>query len=196
MRVLPYGPRAVLVEFDDLDTVMASSSRWRSAQIPGVIDVVPAARTVLVVHDGSLDPAHLAPASEPLPIGETKVVEIPVVYDGEDLDEVAAETGLDVATIITRHTGVLHRVAFCGFVPGFAYLVGLPSELHVARRSTPRERVDAGSVAIADGYSGIYPRRGPGGWRLLGHTEVVLWDETHTPPALLTPGAAVRFVAR
>lgn len=196
MRVLPYGPRALLVELDDLDTVMSSSTQWRSAQIPGVIDVVPAARTILVVHDGTLDPNLLLPVSGPLPIVETEVVEIPVAYDGEDLDELAAETGLDVATIIVRHTSALYRVAFCGFSPGFAYLVGLPVELHVTRRSTPRERVDAGSVAIADGYSGIYPRRGPGGWRLLGHTDVVLWDESRTPPALLTPGAAVRFVAR
>ncbi|MFM8267006.1 MAG: 5-oxoprolinase subunit B family protein [Ilumatobacteraceae bacterium] len=196
MRVLPYGPRALLVELDDLDTVMSSSTQWRSAQIPGVIDVVPAARTILVVHDGTLDPNLLVPVSGPLPIVETEVVEIPVAYDGEDLDELAAETGLDVATIIVRHTSALYRVAFCGFSPGFAYLVGLPVELHVTRRSTPRERVDAGSVAIADGYSGIYPRRGPGGWRLLGHTDVVLWDESRTPPALLTPGAAVRFVAR
>lgn len=196
MRVLPYGPRALLVEFDDLDEVIASSSLWRSAQIPGVVDVVPAARTVLVVHDGTLDPAVLKPVAVPSPMVESEVVEIPVVYDGEDLEEVAAETGLDVATIIMRHTSAAHRVAFCGFAPGFAYLIGLPSELQVARRSTPRERVAAGSVAIADNFSGIYPRPGPGGWRLIGRTEVVLWDEMRTPPAMLTPGATVRFIAR
>ena len=200
MRLLPYGPRAVLVEFDDLDEVMDASTRWRDEAIGGVIDIVPAARTVLVEHDGTLDVARLV-----VPRGDDHrrsavaggpVVEVPVSYDGPDLDEVARSTGLSVAEVVDLHSSTPHRVAFCGFMPGFAYLVGLPSALHLARRTTPRPRVPAGSVAIAAGYSGVYPRESPGGWQLIGRTDVVLWDEARPVPALLAPGASVRFVAR
>ena len=120
------------------------------------------------------------PVGEAVVTGESvdgPVVEVPVTYDGPDLDEVARATGLSVAEVVDLHSSTPHRVAFCGFMPGFAYLVGLPSALHLARRTTPRPRVPAGSVAIAAGYSGVYPRESPGGWHLIGWTDVVLWDE-------------------
>jgi KipI family sensor histidine kinase inhibitor len=121
-------------------------------------------------------------------------VEIPVTYDGEDLGEVAALTGLSEAEVVARHQGASYRVAFCGFSPGFAYLTGLPRELHVPRRETPRTVVPAGSVAVAGDYASVYPRASPGGWRLLGRTDVPLWDLDRDPPALLRPGTRVRFV--
>lgn len=202
MRLLPYGPRAVLVEFDDLGRVMNAADRWRRAQFPGVIDIVPAERTVLVVHDGTLDVARLdgghvdARPAAIVPRGAEPPIEVPVVYDGPDLESVARSARCSVEDVIALHTGSALRVAFCGFMPGFAYLVGLPTALHLPRRATPRERVPAGSVAIAAGYSGVYPRESPGGWHLLGHTDVVLWDERRAVPALLPPGSSVRFVAR
>jgi len=192
VKLLPYGPRAVLVEFESLGEVMAAATTWRHAALPGVIDVVPAARTVLVTHDGSLatdvlrEPTEAAP-----PRGDT--VSIDVVYDGADLDDVAAATGMSVDDVVRLHSGAEYTVAFCGFMPGFAYLVGLPTELQLPRRPTPRTRVPSGAVAIAAEFAGIYPRESPGGWHLLGHTGAVLWDETREPSALLTPGTVVRF---
>jgi KipI family sensor histidine kinase inhibitor len=121
-------------------------------------------------------------------------VELPVDYDGADLDEVARMSGLDVDEVIARHSNGIYTVRFCGFAPGFAYLDGLDPTLHVARRASPRTEVPAGSVAIAGEFAGVYPRRSPGGWQLLGRTTTVLWDLSARPPALLVPGTIVRFV--
>ncbi len=197
MRLLPYGPRALLAEYGTLEEVIAAAAALRSAVIPGVTEIVPAARTVLVVHDGA-DPARIAASLDagsgtlPPPIG---TVRIPVRYDGPDLEEVAAATGLGVDDVVALHSGATYRVAFCGFLPGFAYLVGLPERLRLPRRLTPRPRVAAGSVAIADEFSGVYPSASPGGWHLLGRTDVCLWDPDRTPPGLLLPGSAVVFEA-
>lgn len=196
MRLLPYGPRAVLAEFDSLDEVMATAASWRAARWPSVVDIVPAARTVLVIHDGSLDCAVLEPTTSPAAVDESPVVEIDVVYDGADLPAVAAAVNCGIDDVVALHAAPTYRVAFCGFMPGFAYLVGAPSVLHLPRLATPRERVAAGSVAIAGGYSGIYPRESPGGWHLLGRAECELWDERRPVPALLAPGTRVRFVPR
>lgn len=196
MRLLPYGPRAVLAELDGLDEVMATASAWRAARLPGVVDVVPAARTVLVVHDGTLDVRLLARprAAAAAVVGDSVIID--VVYDGVDLPAVATATGLTVEEVIAAHSGASYTVAFCGFMPGFGYLVGLPAVLQLPRRPTPRARVDAGSVAIAAEFTGVYPRSSPGGWHLLGHSEAVLWDEQREPPALLAPGTSVRFRPR
>jgi KipI family sensor histidine kinase inhibitor len=123
------------------------------------------------------------------------VITIPVHYDGDDLDRVAELTGRSADEVIMTHTGQLWTVAFCGFAPGFGYLVGEHDRLAVPRRPEPRTRVPAGSVALADAYCGIYPRATPGGWQLIGRTEVTIWDLDHDPPALLRPGARVRFEA-
>lgn len=196
MRMLPYGPRAVLAEFDGLDEVMAAAAAWEGAGWPGVVDVVPAARTVLVVHDGTFDTTLLEAPVEPAQRGAGSLVTLEIVYDGVDLPDVADHCGWSIDEVIRRHSSVEHTVAFCGFMPGFAYMVGLPQPLHVPRRATPRERVPAGSVAIAAGFTGIYPRQSPGGWHLVGHTSAVLWDDTAERPALLAPGTRVRFTAR
>lgn len=196
MKLLPYGPRAVLAEMDTLDEVMASSAAWRAAGLPGVVEIVPAARTVLVVHDGTFDPATLSAAEAATPLAGGATITIDVDYDGADLAEVAAAVGLTVAEVIEHHTAAEYTVAFCGFMPGFAYMVGLPTLLHLPRRATPRQRVPAGSVAIASEFASIYPRESPGGWHLLGTTDAVLWDDSTTPPALLAPGTTVRFRRR
>jgi KipI family sensor histidine kinase inhibitor len=162
-------------------------------------DVVPGAATVLVVAAnpvhlqrflGSLD--ELAPPQESA--ASLDVVEIPTRYDGPDLAEIAAATTLSTAEIVQRHSAATYVAAFTGFAPGFAYLTGLDPALRLARRSSPRPRVPPGSVAIADAYSAVYPRASPGGWHLLGTTDAVLFDPSRDAPALIAPGARVRFV--
>jgi KipI family sensor histidine kinase inhibitor len=161
------------------------------------VDIVPAARTVLV--DGVPDPTALAaelarlPPPEPLPQRQGPLVRIPTVYDGLDLDDVARRWDTSPEGVVKRHTAIEFRVAFCGFAPGFAYLTGLPPELHVPRLPEPRVRVPAGSVALADEYAAVYPAASPGGWRLLGRTDSVMFDLAADPPTTLRPGTRVRF---
>jgi KipI family sensor histidine kinase inhibitor len=128
-------------------------------------------------------------------LGREGEVQIPVRYDGQDLSAIAERWQTDDSGVAQRLATVRFTVAFCGFTPGFAYLAGLPAEWAVPRLSTPRPRVPAGSVALADAYAGIYPTPSPGGWRLLGHTDVTLFDPDRSPPALLSPGTPVRFVS-
>ncbi|MBB6186695.1 5-oxoprolinase subunit PxpB [Rhodanobacter sp. MP7CTX1] len=123
---------------------------------------------------------------------------IPVCYGGEygpDLEEVAACCGLDVDTVIARHTAANYRVAMLGFAPGFPYLLGLDPQLAVPRRTDPRQRVPAGSVAIGGSQTGIYPEVLPGGWQLIGRTPLRLFDVTASDPSLLAAGDRVRFRA-
>lgn len=200
MRFLPCGDVGLLVEVDDLRAVLALDRAVRGARWPEVVDVVPAARTVLLHVAPGTDLAALERvirAVELTDVGRADgpVVEVDVVYDGPDLDEVAELTGLTVAQVVTAHTGRPWRVAFGGFAPGFAYLVDGDPRLEVPRRAEPRTRVPAGAVGLAGAFSGIYPRVSPGGWQLLGRTAVVLWDVDRDPPALLRPGASVQFRA-
>lgn len=198
VRTLSMGDRAVLVE-DPPGGAASWSAGLRALDLPGVIDIVPAARTVLVrCHD----PASLAEVDRYLPSvtparldHSSEIVELRVRYDGSDLGDVAAAAGCTIDEVVDLHRSVTYRVEFCGFAPGFAYLSGLPERLHLPRRSTPRTRVPAGSVAIAASYSAVYPTASPGGWHLLGSTDAVLFDVSRRPPALLTPGAPVRFVS-
>jgi KipI family sensor histidine kinase inhibitor len=191
VNIRPVGWGAVLVEVDGPDLARAAYERVRG--LPGVREVVPAARTVLVEADPLPDLAALLADLRPVPAGGEQV-EIPVVYDGADLAEVARRTGLTAEEVVRRHAAADYTVAFSGFAPGFGYLTGLPAELHVPRRDSPRTAVPAGAVAIAGEYAGVYPRRSPGGWQLLGRTDAVLWDADRDPPALLSPGTRVRFV--
>lgn len=194
MNLLPYGPRAVLAEFDSLDDVMAAASAWRAAQISGVVDIVPAARTVLVQHDGTLAVDALTRPESGVPLATGELVEIPVRYDGDDLHAVAEACGLTVPDVVTLHSDVTYTAAFCGFMPGFSYLVGLDERLVLPRRATPRTRVPAGAVAIASTFTAVYPSVSPGGWHLLGHTEVPMWVPDRATPAAVPPGTRVRFV--
>src|SRR5215472_1649477 len=172
------------------------------AALPGVVDVIPGAATVLVLTgQGAADVAQLAATIAALPVAEPAasaepVIEIPVRYDGADLADVAELTGLSVTDVIAAHAGGLYTVGWLGFSPGFGYLRGLDRRLAgVPRLATPRLAVPAGSVAIAAGLAAVYPRASPGGWRLLGHTTVRMWDQDREPAALLAPGSHVRFVA-
>ena len=208
VRLLPMGESAWLVETDDLESVLALESTLGRLVEAGdgawseVVDLVPAARTLLVVAHPTTDLTALAHAirtaaastdtSAPPPA--SGVVEVPVHYDGPDLDAVAAHTGLTATEVVAAHTGTPWRVAFGGFAPGFAYLVGGDPRLVVPRHAEPRTRVPAGAVGLAGEFSGIYPRESPGGWQILGTTDLVLWDPDRDPPALLTPGTTVRFV--
>jgi KipI family sensor histidine kinase inhibitor len=193
------GPRALLAEFADLDQVMAAAAALRAEPVPGVVDVVPAMCTVLVsfTAEADVDPEAVRRRWASASTGRTgrpaPPTTIPVRYDGVDLLDVAAATGLSVEEVVHRHHMASYTVAFCGFQPGFAYLIGLDPLLHLPRRAEPRPRVDAGSIAIASEFSAVYPAPSPGGWHLLGHTDVVLWDERSDPPALLPPGTSVRF---
>jgi KipI family sensor histidine kinase inhibitor len=181
----------------------------RAAGLPGVLDVVPGAQTVLVTAEpGSWDLAELAAAvlglteagqsgSAAAPGSELSgVLEIPVCYDGADLASVAALTGMSVAEVVARHQAAEYRVGWLGFMPGFGYLTGLdPVLATVPRLATPRVRVPAGSVAIAGGLTAVYPAASPGGWQLLGRTDISLWHAGRQPPAALEPGMRVRFRA-
>ena len=208
VRLLPMGDAALLVETDDIDAVLALDAVLAplvAANIgvwAEVDELVPAARTLLVVARPTTDLDALAGAvaeatagaGRAAPAADSPAVEIPVRYDGPDLEEVAGLTGLRVDEVVRAHTATPWRVGFGGFAPGFAYLVGGDPRLHVARHAEPRTRVPAGSVAVAGEYSGVYPRESPGGWQLIGTTDVVLWDVARQPPALLVPGTTVHFV--
>lgn len=190
MKVLPCGDAAVLLDCADLD----EARRW-FAGLEGHAEVVLGARTVLVRGEPAALHSLIRRTSPPLvDAAGGRSVEIPVTYDGPDLDDVAALTGLTADEVVAAHTGAAWTVAFGGFAPGFAYLVGGDPRLHVPRRTSPRTSVPAGSVGLAGEFSGIYPRASPGGWQLLGHTDAVLWDVRRERPALLTVGTTVRFV--
>ena len=204
MRLLPYGDDAWLLEIGDpvdgRTDARPAAVAARLRDVPGVRQAVPGARSVLLEVDAHADAAvvraavlGIADHSDP-PGDELPLVAIEVRYDGPDLGEVADAAGLSSDDVVRRHTAADYRVAFCGFAPGFAYLTGLDPVLQLPRRAEPRTAVPAGAVGVAGEFTGIYPRRSPGGWHLLGHTDAVLWDAARTPPALLPPGTPVRFV--
>lgn len=200
-----YGDQALLLEFASTAEVLAWTDALHEADLPGVVDIVPASRTVLVKLNGHryqaptrqrLHKLQLRPDALAGPPRADRVdVTIDVVYDGADLHEVAELTGLTPAQVIAAHTGSPWRVGFSGFAPGFAYLVDGDARLRVPRRAEPRTNVPAGAVGLAGEFSGIYPRSSPGGWQLIGHTDAVLFDVNRENPALLTPGMWVQFRA-
>jgi KipI family sensor histidine kinase inhibitor len=200
MQARRVGQHALLVECADLDEVSAAYALLtaRADQVRAT-DIVPAARTVLL--DGLVDVestvglvAGLRPGPLSEPVTDSARVEIPVTYDGPDLDEVARQWQVSTAEVVRVHRGTDFVVAFCGFAPGFAYCTGLPGSLTVQRRLEPRSRVPAGSVALAGEFTSVYPSASPGGWQLIGSTRVPVWRPDADPPALLAPGTTVRFV--
>jgi KipI family sensor histidine kinase inhibitor len=201
--VRDYGDHALLLQFDTTTDVLAWTAALQDAALPGVLDIVPASRTVLLKLDHprrqsavrrQLRNLHVAPELVATAPPEAPIT-IDVVYDGADLAEVADLTGLSTAQVINAHTATAWQVGFCGFAPGFAYLVGGDPRLAIPRRSEPRSAVPAGAVGLAGEFTGIYPRRSPGGWQLIGHTDAVMWDIDRPNPALLTPGTWVQFRA-
>lgn len=210
-KLLPYGERAWLVELADGAArrswhAALNSSQFSSSRPPrGIVEVVPASRTVLVVFRSRLHAlaaeTHLrsiaaASTRTESPVTSAAAVEIPVIYDGADLAEVSHLLGIDAADVAALHQRQLWFVDFMGFLPGFAYL--LPAEpdrrLQVPRRDNPRTRVPAGSIGLAEEFTGLYPQASPGGWQLIGRTTACLWDQHRDAPALLSPGTRVRFV--
>ena len=199
MRFLPAGYSGLLVECDDLAQVMALHHALERARPRGVVDLVPAARTLLLTFDASTTHTRLTDAVASTELGtgteatDDREVTIEVTYDGADLAHVAELTGMPRDEVVRRHQARSYVVAFTGFAPGFGYLAGGDPALAVPRRSTPRTRVPAGAVALAGDFTGVYPGAGPGGWQLVGRTDAPLWDLQRDPPALLTPGTRVRF---
>ncbi|MFF3441123.1 allophanate hydrolase subunit 1 [Streptosporangium sp. NPDC002721] len=198
------GEHALLVETGSLEVSHRLDALLRADRPAGVVEIVPGPATVLVSAPGA-DPARLrdelsrlldtASAADATVAAEAPEVVLPVVYDGADLDDVAALSGLSPREVVERHTGRELVVGWLGFAPGFAYLTGLDPALHVPRLDTPRTSVPAGAVAVAGPYSAVYPSASPGGWRLLGRSATAVWDVAADPPALLTPGTRVRFLA-
>lgn len=236
-RMLPAGHAAVLVECDDLAEVLALHDALAASAPVGVVELVPAARTLLVAVDPAVLPLEVArgwirrgggdapqvgagpetgPETGPgagaasgaavdAPVGvtaapgalagaaEAEIVVVPVDYRGDDLHETAELLGVSPEALVGHHTAATWRVAFIGFAPGFGYLVSDDWPFQVPRLDAPRTRVPSGSVALAGAFAGAYPRESPGGWRLVGRTDAVLWDAASEPPALFAPARRVRF---
>lgn len=192
MELRPVGREAVLVAVDESSAAIDLAEWARARQLAR--DVVPGARSVLL--DGLTDRdalPHLLDDWSPRESASGGLVEIPMTYDGPDLEVVAEQWGCSVEDVVARHRATEFVSAFCGFAPGFAYLAGL--DRPVSRLETPRTRVPTGSVALAGTWCGVYPTASPGGWRLIGRTDATLWDVHRDPPATLVPGTRVRFVA-
>ena len=215
--ILAFGDDAVLVDLREPAGVraarraqaLARASEALRAGDPRLGGPVPGAASVLVPFDASgaetaqvvrlLEPLLAALPQDPPAPGSAREHVIPVRYggeDGPDLAGVAALTGLSEDQVVDLHTGSPYEVLFLGFAPGFAYLGELPAELALPRLDTPRTRVPAGSVAIADRLTAAYPSASPGGWRILGRTDAVLFDPAADPPSTLRPGDRVRFLPR
>ncbi|MBX5142856.1 5-oxoprolinase/urea amidolyase family protein [Rhizobium lentis] len=200
MRFLPVSLTTLLVELADLDQTLALFASLQADPIEGIEETVPAARTLMIRFrperiSGETLASRLATRDLSAKIAASEnLVEIPVRYDGEDLGDVAELTGLSVEEVIRRHTESEFIVAFCGFAPGFGYLVGGDPALHVPRRQSPRTRIPAGSVGLAGAFSGVYPQNSPGGWQIIGTTPLKMWDIDRDPGALLQPGYRVRFL--
>lgn len=200
MRILPSGSRGLLLELDSLEDVVRLYAALTEADLP-VLDLVPAGRTILLVGDRHTDLVELAARVRTVEMAGHRQraaasVEIPVRYDGADLAEAADLHGCSPEALVRRHLEEDWTVVFCGFSPGFGYLAGSRFTWSTARRSTPRTQVPAGALGLAGEFTGIYPRESPGGWQLIGTALVDIFRPDRDPPALLVPGATVRFVER
>ncbi|MGF6835769.1 KipI family sensor histidine kinase inhibitor [Paenarthrobacter sp. TE4293] len=198
--VRPVGTRAVLAELDGLQDVLALQDMLNKSPLPGQVDVLAAAETVMVVGESASATRAIGVRLLELElvtpeVTDSGLVVIDTVFDGDDLADVAELTGLSVDGVIAAHTGQIWTVAFAGFAPGFGYMVGENEILTVPRRSSPRTAVPAGSVALGGQYSAVYPRRSPGGWQLIGRTGARMWDLDRAQPALVRPGDRVQYKA-
>lgn len=212
MLIKPCGETALLIDLSDSDTNplnaaiklrAAIESASASGAIPGIAEIIPAAATVLVHIDPAL--VHLSDAAQliaELDCEDTEDqassahshIEIPVSYSGPDLESLARHLQLSPQKLIKLHGELTWTAAFGGFAPGFMYLVSEDFPFTVPRLASPRTAIPAGSVALAGGFSAVYPQSSPGGWQLIGHTEVAMWDTQRRNPALIQPGDTVRFI--
>ncbi|WP_104104155.1 5-oxoprolinase/urea amidolyase family protein [Arthrobacter sp. 08Y14] len=198
--IRPAGTRALLVELASLADVTALHAQLKAVPLPGQVDVLAAAATVLVRFAGRRETTAAAARLRSLDLThaetpEARTVTINTVYDGADLAEVARLTGLSEVAVVKAHAGSSWLGGFGGFAPGFTYLTGGDPVLNVPRRNSPRTAVPAGSVALAGEYSAVYPRESPGGWQLIGRTNADMWDLHREDPALIRPGDKVIFQA-
>lgn len=212
----PLGDDAVLIRFGaGIDAALsarvhAAAARIAAMDLPGILDLVPGYASLGVVYDaafwaGDRHAFVYERIAETLRgtieenasviVPKPRTVDIPVLYDGPDLDDVARRAGLTATEVAARHAAGDYTVAMLGFAPGFAYLLGLDPALHTPRRPTPRTRVPPGSVAIGGAQTAVYPQTLPGGWNLIGRTPLALFDLSRTPPNLVAPGDRVRFRA-
>jgi len=197
--VRPAGAHGLLVEVGDAATVRRLTEWLRTSPFAGWLDdVVPGGRTVLVRAPHGLEEISRAldgfSGEDDQLCEPARTIEIPVSYSGEDLDEVCDRIGVSRSRFVEEHTSAQHTVAFFGFTPGFAYIDGVPDALHVPRRATPRTQVPAGAVAVANGFTVVYPGDTPGGWNLIGHATLPpLWDVDRDPPNLMSVGDRVVF---
>lgn len=203
-RILPFGEGALLVELEQLirpeiaARAAAIADRWEAL---GHGPAVPTYASVLVRYDPLVLDARAAEDAARGTLGVAgafgagQVIEVPTRYDGPDVEEVARLSRLSVPELIAAHTSREHLAYFLGFMPGFAYCGGLDPRIVAPRLPSPRTRVPAGSVAVVDGQTAVYPVASPGGWRLIGTTDLAVFDPRRDPPALIHPGDRVRFVA-
>jgi inhibitor of KinA len=214
MRIEPLGDSALLVRVvekfeaeESLDAVLRAAQKLERAKISGVIELVPAYTTIGIFFDPvriagfddlrtNIERALQRDLESGLQRVAASMIEVPVCYESEygpDLDEVARHTGLSHDELIRRHSSASYRVSCVGFTPGFPYLSGLPTELATPRRASPRKEVPAGAVAIGGTQTGIYPRKSPGGWNIIGRAPLRLFDVERNRPALFQAGDRVRF---
>jgi len=207
MRILPVTPQDVLVELDDLASVIALNDSLARDPLPQILETMPAARTLLlrlhswvrIDQDFLVEIARRSEEAQTNRKGQAwqvqgPILELPMRYDGPDLADVAAEMGLSIEDLVAAHQATTWRAAFCGFAPGFYYMIADDERFNVSRRSVPRTAVPAGSVALGGPYCGIYPQESPGGWHIIGNTDLVLWDSQRSPASLIQPGQLLRFV--
>ena len=212
-RVVPAGDSAILIELGSeiapeiSSMVFALTDLIKDAGLNSGLEVLPTYRSVLVYYDPLVSSyvemfdavnGALERLVEPVNGNSSvKIIEIPVVYggdDGPDLDFVANHAGITEDAVIELHSGTEYRVYMLGFSPGFPYLGGLDERIAAPRLKTPRVLVPAGSVGIAESQTGVYPDAGPGGWRIIGRTSVPLFDVNSSTPSLITPATKVRFI--
>lgn len=201
MKLHFMGEAALLVETEDAAQAQALRRALLELAVPGLLELVPGQASLLISADPLMADLDALAARLPGVVtatqpGKSREHEFLTDYSGADLAAVAKLAGLEPAEVVRRHTAATYEVAFLGFAPGFAYLTGLDPQLRLPRRAEPRTRVTAGSVAIADSFTGIYPQTSPGGWHILGHCAAQLFDATRSDPALLAPGDRVRFKAQ
>ncbi|MGE5624723.1 MAG: 5-oxoprolinase subunit PxpB [Bacillota bacterium] len=201
MKFHRLGDAALLVETGSAAAAQELRRVLLQESLPGLRQLVPGMKTLMIAADPlRLDFDALAKRlpellRTPVDAPAVRQHEIAVRYDGADLEPSARRLGIEIAELVRRHTAPAYTVAFLGFAPGFPYLTGLDSLLHLPRRTDPRTQVPAGSVAVAGEFCGIYPAASPGGWNLLGRCDAVLFDPSRAAPTLLSPGDKVRFKA-
>ena len=208
MTVRPFGERAFLIELEQrIDAAIVGAARaiadtWEAT---GMGEAIPAYASVVV----GFDPARTAwadaaaagaalaadPPADVASVGG-RLIEVPTVYDGPDLDDTAAHSGLPTSELIALHSGREYQALFLGFMPGLAYCGTLDPRIVAPRLASPRPRVPTGSVAVAPGQTIVYPVDSPGGWRLIGRTDLVVFDPSREPAALIRAGDRLRFVPR